>query len=325
MKITQPMLAAKDPVEASLKFPLAVSDKRDGIRCVIGDLEKYGPCGLSRNFTPIQNKFTAQLVGEIFPPDFDGELQVVAEPGKEAAFRQTSSGIQSRDGEPNFLYSVFDWGYDLTMPYEKRVALIKSWFKNKACEKALKHGTYLDITIVHNLKELLAAEEKALAAGFEGLIMRALDGPYKCGRATLREGWMTKWVRKIRFECSIIGFVESMKNNNYKLKNEFGRAKRSSHKENKEGKNTLGSLKLRALGDKDYKIAAGLEFEVGTGFDADLRQEIWNNRDKYLGRICTIESRPYGGYDLPRFPAFIGWRDESDMDTKPRNGGGAGK
>lgn len=322
MIIKAPMLAAKDPVVENLKWPLAASLKRDGIRCIVGDLEKYGPCGLSRNFTPTQNKFVARKVGEIFPPDFDGELQVVLEAGKEAMFRDTSSGIQSRDGEPNFLFSIFDWGYDLKVPYQRRVAMTKRWFETKACAEAKKHGTVLDVRMVTNMAELLAFEEEALAAGYEGLILRDPDGPYKCGRATLKEGWMTKWVRKVRFECAILGFVESMKNNNEAQKNEFGRTKRSSSKENKEGKGTLGALKVKML-EKPYT-----DFEVGTGFDAALKQEIWDSRDKYLGRTCTIESRPFGGYDKPRFPSFIGWRHESDMDRKRpalRNGAGAGK
>ncbi len=307
MNITQPFLAAKDPAESDLKFPLAVSDKRDGLRCIVGDLPQYGPCGLSRNFTPTRNKYVAKSVGELFPTDFDGELQVKTERGKEAAFRDTASGIQAFEGEPNYIFSVFDWGYSLTEPYERRVEKIKRWFDTEAGPEARLHGAVLDFTIVKNMAQLLTAERKALAAGFEGLILRDLTGVYKCGRSTLREGGMIKWVRKQRFECAVVGFVEEMANNNEAQKNPFGRTKRSSAKENKTAKNRLGALKVKMV------EAPHTEFEVGTGFDATLRQQIWDDQDSHRGSICTIESRPYGGYDLPRFPVFIAFRDPSDM------------
>ena len=41
---------------------------------------------------------------------------------------------------------------------------------------------------IRNERELLAIEEKCLGDGFEGVMIRSVDGPYKEGRSTEREG-----------------------------------------------------------------------------------------------------------------------------------------
>ena len=49
----------------------------------------------------------------------------------------------------------------------------------------------LPVTI-HNAEQLTAYEEKCLADGYEGVMIRTPDSPYKCGRSTEREGWLLK-------------------------------------------------------------------------------------------------------------------------------------
>ena len=54
-------------------------------------------------------------------------------------------------------------------------------------------------------------------------------------------------------------------------------------------------------------------FEVGTGFSSDLRREIWNNRESYLGKLVTYKFMEHGSKDRPRHPVFKGFRDERDL------------
>ena len=139
-------------------------------------------------------------------------------------------------------------------------------------------------------------------------MVRSIDGTYKFGRSTLRDGILGKLKRFTDAEYKVVDFQERMHNANEATTNALGHTERSSHKENKVGRGDLGALVL--------ETADGQRFNCGTGFDDAARSEIWNNRDQYLGRWAKIKSFLIGVKDLPRFPVFLGWRDPIDMGEK---------
>lgn len=97
----KPMLAA--PSDGSnLKYPLMVSPKLDGVRCLI-----LNGVAVSRNLKPIPNKYIQSLIGVSKLDGLDGELIVGRETSK-TVFNDTTSGVMARDGEPNFMFRVFD-------------------------------------------------------------------------------------------------------------------------------------------------------------------------------------------------------------------------
>ncbi len=113
-----------------------------------------------------------------------------------------------------------------------------------------------------------------------------------------------KLKRFVDADFEVIGYEERKHNGNEATKDELGRTKRSSHKENKVGLGDLGALVLQ--GD-------GFTFSVGTGFDDATRKALWEIRDKGLvGRLAKIKYFPIGVKEAPRFPVFIGWRAEID-------------
>ncbi|MFM7851045.1 MAG: hypothetical protein ACKO96_03815, partial [Flammeovirgaceae bacterium] len=61
-----------------------------------------------------------------------------------------------------------------------------------------------------------------LERGYEGVMIRGLHGPYKQGRATLKQGWLMKLKEFDDDEAVIIGYEEKMKNNNAAQVNELG-------------------------------------------------------------------------------------------------------
>ena len=111
--------------------------------------------------------------------------------------------------------------------------------------------------------------------------------------------------RFVDAEARVIGFIELMHNGNEAQINELGYMEHSSHKENLVGMNTLGALVCK--NDK------GEEFRIGTGFSAEKRKEIWENRESYLGKLAKYKSFPIGVKDAPRLPVFLAFRDEDDM------------
>lgn len=159
---------------------------------------------------------------------------------------------------------------------------------------------------VHDEARLLHLEEHYVSLGYEGVMLRHPDGLYKHGRSTAKEGWLLKLKRFEDGEARVVGFTELMHNANEAKLNELGHLERSSHKAGKVGKQTLGALTV-----KDLKT--GVEFEIGTGFTASQRQELWNVGDNLLGRVVKYKSQPTGVKDKPRFPVFLGFRDPRDL------------
>jgi DNA ligase-1 len=158
---------------------------------------------------------------------------------------------------------------------------------------------------ISNEDELLDHEQRRLSAGYEGLILRSISGGYKFGRSTVREGIMLKLKRFTDEEAVVVDFEEQMHNGNEATVDNLGRTKRSSHKANKVGKGTLGKLVCESERYSDL-------FRIGTGFTDAQRQQIWDYRHTYKGKLVKFKHQPYGQKDAPRTPVFLGWRDKRD-------------
>jgi DNA ligase-1 len=153
--------------------------------------------------------------------------------------------------------------------------------------------------------ELLEYEEECLNQGYEGVMIRSVDGPYKFGRSTAREGYLLKFKRFEDAEAEIIGFEERMHNGNELTRDLLGRAERSSHQANMVGRNDLGALVVRGING----TYSGVQFNIGTGFDDADRQIIWAQRSRRLGDVVKYKYFPTGSKDKPRFPVFLGFRE----------------
>lgn len=288
--IKKPMLAGKCEDPARLKFPTLATPKIDGIRCLIIS-ENGWRKAVSRNFKPIPNNYIRNWLQENCPVGFDGELIVT-----NGTFQQTSSAVMSRDGEPNFSYLVFDWVHENPEDcYQERTWDIANY--GPICSKI----SYVLPKLITGLEELEEFEQECLAQGFEGVMVRDPEGPYKFGRSTPREGWLLKIKRFEDHEAVVVGFTQRMHNANEATLDELGRTKRSSHKANKVPTGMLGTLVVRDL-DTD------VQFEVGTGFDDKTRVYLWETKLLHLGRVIKYKSQPTGVKDKPRFPVFLGFR-----------------
>jgi DNA ligase-1 len=160
---------------------------------------------------------------------------------------------------------------------------------------------------IDSFEELLAYEKECLEKGFEGLIIRSGTSPYKCGRSTLREGFMLKIKRFSDAEAKVVDFVEYEHNTNEAEKDNFGRTKRSDKKEGKVPGNMLGKFIL--------ELPDGRRFGCGTGFDMEQRKEIWANKEQYLGKLVKFKFFEVGVKELPRHPVFLGFRHPDDTDA----------
>ena len=296
----QAMLAASLKTPEKLRFPLLASPKLDGVRAFVLDGRV-----MSRNTKPIPNAFVQSLWGRPELNGWDGELGV-GDPTDPAFYRNTVSAIMSRGGEPDVFFHLFD-DYMMGGVFRDRYQglhdkLTKLRFSHVADNRA----TIVKHELVCNLQELDDYEAKALEAGYEGAMVRDLLGPYKNGRSTENEGFLLKVKRFHDMEAIVWGFDEKMHNANPAGLNELGRTHRTSHKAGKQATGVLGSLKVRGLSEP-YK---DIEFDIGTGFSDAEREMFWNTRGVLVGRIVKVKYFPSGSKDKPRFPTFLGFRED---------------
>lgn len=297
----KPLLAS--PVDlATLRYPVWVSGKLDGIRAVVID-----GVLMSRNLKPIRNRHVQTLFGKPEYNGFDGEL-ILGDPLAKGCFQQTQSAVGSFDGEPSIKFHVFDYiGENYAYArYRDRyhrmnnvLQSIADWDKNfvPVCSD-----------VVQDQETLEWVEQSYVEDGWEGVMLRDPDGYYKMGRSTTKEGILLKMKRFADGEAEILEVIQARTNQNEITQNELGENTRSSHKANVFLKEEVGGFRVRDL-------VSGVDFQVGSGLTAEQRQTWWceHIRPTLLGKIVKYKSQLVGVKDKPRFPVFLGFREPWDL------------
>lgn len=292
----RPMLAATVADVATLRWPLLASPKLDGIRAIV-----RGGVVVSRNLKPIPNQRVQAIFGKDWLEGLDGEL-LVGDPTDPRAFLGTSSGVMSRDGEPDVFFHVFDCCREPGRPYHERLGMARDLVTGSG------RSLVVEQTVVTSVEEVNAYEAAQLALGYEGVMLRDAKSPYKFGRGTLSKQDLMKLKQFEDGEAVVEGFEELLHNSNEASTSALGLTERGHSKDGMVGMGTLGALVVRALNGPFQ----GAVFNIGTGFTAAQRAEIWAARDSWLGRIVKYKWFPTGSKDAPRFPVFLGERHPDD-------------
>ena len=295
----RPMLAETCDDMATVRFPVMASPKLDGIRCVIRD-----GVPLSRKLKPIPNKHVCKVLSGL--PPFDGEIMMRDDfTGKLLPFDKVQSAVMSHDGEPEIEYHVFDYHYSIPAPYKMRYEQAESLVG------AAQNVGATPLRIVHHktigsVQELLDFEERCVEQGYEGTMIRCPQGPYKFGRSTLKEGWLLKIKRWYDLEADLIGMVERQRNDNVAEVSELGLTKRAKKKEFLVPAGDMGTLVCKFN---------GVQFEVGTGYTAAQRVQMWNDRETILAEKpkVSVKYQEMTKDGVPRFPVFKGFRHNDDI------------
>lgn len=292
----KPMLAGTADL-AKLRLPLLGSPKLDGIRSVIREAQ-----AVSRNLKAIPNYHVQGLFGRTKFNGLDGEL-IVGSPTAEDAFRKTSSGVMSNSGEPEAVFHVFDCCLNPTWPYADRLSQARDIVGEAEGLLVVEQKIVLDVA------RLNIYEAEMLDLGYEGVMLRDPGSPYKFGRGTVSKQDLLKLKRFADAEARVIGFEELMHNSNEASVGLLGQTERGHSKDGMVGMGTLGALKVQGLNGP----FVGVEFNIGTGFDAATRALIWAARDRWLGKVVKYKFFPIGSKDAPRFPVFLGERSVNDI------------
>lgn len=290
----RPLLAATYEEGVKIPFPVVASPKIDGIRC----FTPAKPFGVhdtsSRTLKFIPNTYIRYWTRDHH--FLDGEL-VCGDPLDKDTWDRTKSEVMTKEGNPAFCLYAFDETFNLDLPFVDRYRRLQA--------RAVDLPHYIRVleqVIIRDMASLIAYEEHCVAMGWEGCMYRHPNGRYKTGRSTINESFLVKWKRFDRQYAKIVGFVELEKNNNTATLDERGYTKRSSHKAGKVGQDTLGAFICEnPKWEKTFKIG------TGEGLTADLRKQIWNEREKYLGGSLIFEYQIAGSKDAPRIPSFKGF------------------
>ena len=280
------MLGSKFDFEKPPKETMYITEKYDGLRCFTiienGKITiKSRQNKVFEGLVDIENSIKALGLNNVC---LDGELLSIGS-AYEDVYKDTTKKVNNKNAEKHGVkYMLFD-----IIPLEEfnNGSGKTKYSKRREMLEKIQTNKYIDIAPVlykgDNMDIVLQLLGKFRDNGAEGL-MCSLDKPYEFKRS--------KTLLKIKVmqtcDLKVIGFEE-------------GQGKFA---------NTLGKVIC------DYK---GYELGVGSGWSDDMRNEVWNNQDKYLGKIAEIQyfeetNNDTGGLSL-RFPVFKTWRDDKNEES----------
>lgn len=312
-----PMLAYSDTPddlrEYAKHLPLLGSYKLDGIRGV--NLPSSALCDkryiASRTLKPLPSKYAQGLALPEYSL-YDGEFLIKPGPlGEgETVMGATFSAVMTHGCTTPLDWWLFDYTdihsscVHAPLPYTDRLMIVQDMLSDRPHPDI----KVLEQRLLETPEQIAAMEKEALDLGYEGLIVRKPNGLYRRGRATWNQGWLMKVVRVLTSEAEVLGFEEMMHNDNIATIDARGYTVRQKLSVNMRASGMLGKFLCR-------DVKTGVEFKCGNGdgLTHQLREEIWRNQEKYLGRFFKYSHKPYGMKEKPRQPKWLGWRDPMDM------------
>jgi DNA ligase-1 len=297
----KPMLAPNDKVNlAQINYPYLASKKLDGIRCIF-----VNGLMLSRKFKPIPNKklherfdalkkFTAyhKII-------LDGEIY-----GEGLTFQQITHFVMSKDTgfeeiPEELKFHCFDMIEAMNFATHFEI-------RNDNIEGALNgipRHTYeiVEQVKVNSKEEVEKLFEDVLAKGYEGLILKSPTSHYKCGRGTMNEGLIYKVKPFETFDAEIIGVEERMENTSESYTNELGKSQKHNFKD---------AMRPTGIAAAFVVMYNGEEQKVSLTGDMIFRKDIWQNKEKYIGKMIEYKGMLVGSKDKVRHPVFVRFRED---------------
>jgi len=259
--------------EKRMSFPVYVDTKLDGIRCIatIGDDISL----VSRNGKPFVNyPFVEEELKQLNVLEgwrIDGEITMGHFQNLMRTVSRKEDGIElAKDA----IYNIFDLQFSNNI-FEGRHNVLQ---KLQVCilKKKLTHLRIVSGQIVRNMQELMTFYEAQLNAGFEGAIVKSLNGFYEYKRSY---NWM-KLKPEETEDLEIVDFEE-------------------------------GSGKYQnQLGAFICKLSNGGRVRVGSGLMDSERKEFWKRKNELLGQTIEIKFQERTKDESLRFPVFLQFRTD---------------
>lgn len=269
----------EDHADKVLGKELIISTKLDGIRLILlkeGDNIKL----ITRQGKLLDGCVEIEEeAAKLNDGAYDGELLKVNTGGLDSKeLYQATKKITGKKGIKRDLeFHVFDYlSVDEFKNGESEHTCLnrKAMIKEILCDKGLKYIKEVPVlAITKDHKEIKALLDNAINNGQEGVMANVARAKYEFKRTNK----LLKCKQFYTMDLEIIGFEEG------------------------QGRNagTLGRVNV------DFK---GFVVGVGSGFTDEERDEIWSNKDRYLGRVMEVNyfevTTDQHGNESLRFPTF---------------------
>lgn len=320
----QPMLAPSySPLTypkflEEIEYPVLLSPKVDGIRNIVKHAERMdfdsdlNPISLGFHnvcFSKSLTRLPSRQVQESFSGflELDGELTVGPETDTDLCNRTQSYVMSDDKPAENLAFRVFDCA-DTNLKdedFELRLEHARGLIDEYRLVYPDSNVSIIEHEWCDNLDDLLIAEERWLAMGYEGVMGRNPFGRYKQGRGTWREKLNFKLKRFEDTEGVLVGLEEGSTNTNPDMRNNMGFAKRSFAKDGLFPSGMVGVLIVNV----DGMIARVAPGEL----KHPERVDMLKNPERYLQRTLTFRHFPHGAKDTFRQAKFANWRDKRTM------------
>lgn len=265
-----------------IKYPCFVQPKLDGYRGIFVP-EKLTFVSREnkefRNWRKINEYFykVVETEGNIL----DGELYIHGLKPKDLASILNKEGASIPDTLRYVIYDAIPQpAWDLQYydrPYEDRLKDLRGIVNDQIAD----YSKVLDIATdtVHYPKELTELYREYLLAGYEGVIIRDIDGLYQWKRTTVKNGAILRLKPFKTIDLKVTEIYEAK-----------------------------GGMAGKAGGIVvDYN---GHAVGVGSGFDLPTREEMWNNKENYIGKIAEIKYLEVTEAGSLRDPRFVTFRED---------------
>jgi DNA ligase-1 len=281
---------------SKMKGQKRLEQKLDGVR-VLAIVSGTVVNLYSRNGKPFHNfphieAAIAELIPRCdnLPPKFVLDGEIIGESFQQLMRQaQRKTDVDAADS----VYAIFDYmtfnefeeGF-CNLPQWRRTLILESCkdkFESQSNCLRIMPGIDVDLDTTQGHDVLRRYADDAVAAGFEGIMIKDVAAPYECRRSS---AWM-KWKPVYDYDLRVVAVEEGTGKN-------VGR---------------LGALVCEGI-DQGKQIRVN----VGSGFTDDERNDYWANQSTVIGQTVVImcdavTQNQDGGYSL-RFPRFKTFRDD---------------
>lgn len=318
-----PLLAPNEEVNLNeLSYPLLVSTKMDGGRILI---KNGGICTRSLKEVPSKQinekllgiaKYTSDknifLDGELYAHNLNFQ-QIIScmmtmnytDKNSIKKWNELSPNLSREEALNSLQFHCFDCveTEDYSSPYIDR---IKNMEKHAV---VLQDNPFTVISqkLCNTPEQIENYFQEVISKGYEGLIIRSINGKYKWGRATLREQIIWKYKPWSTIDSKIIGIVQATRVNEdaEKTITELGRSRTSKRQEDRHLINKANAFIV------DYE---GKELSVPIAMTNEQKTYIWNHQDEYIGKFVEYKFLKIGMKEngLPRIPKMLRMRPDKE-------------
>ena len=262
--------------EKRIKFPCLVQPKLDGVRCLAflenGEVQLRSRKGKPYDIPHLKAYLSKHT--EMLP--LDGELYN----HKDLTFQEIVSAVK-RHSEitPKIKYAVYDKPID-GVPNNERWSTVLHDYELIDKESP----TYrVDWVYCDNMEQILKYHKKCVADGYEGVIIRNLDGLYEFG---FRSNNLIKYKEFNDSEFQIADVIEAT------------------------GRDAGTAIFVLYLsGYEGEEVTEENSFKAKPQGSRELRAEYFKNAKKLIGKMVTVQYQGFSDEGKPRFPSAISIRD----------------